>query len=156
MVDINNHPGHPAYSRIGPTSSCMLATKFPSMVERRWPTWKGLAMFGELNSTTIFLLSSSNKALLLHFFWLCDLQRQALSQCSALHTPNLPWVVVKTSDINEGEFSLKKKNSNDSPEWYYFDLLKIDHGWVRREWNCFNAILSNSEWKFLHYAISVT
>ena len=108
--------GHKVHSR--PTSSCILATKFPSMVERRWPTWKGLAMFGELNSTTIFFLSSSNKALLLHFVGLCDLQRQRNyipfsslgNHWFPLHwlPTNLFCVVVKTSEIKEGELSLKQ------------------------------------------------
>lgn len=45
-----------------PARSCTRATKFPRIVDRRWPTWKGFAMFGLLNSTSTSRLPSSNRA----------------------------------------------------------------------------------------------
>lgn len=33
-----------------PRSSCMLPTKLPSIVDRKWPAWNLLAMFGELTA----------------------------------------------------------------------------------------------------------
>ena len=92
------------------------------MVERRWPTWKGLAIFGELNSTTIFLISSSNRALLFHFFEPLGLQRRMLFQSSDIFaSSHLHRVEVKTSDTKEGEFRLKGK----TPQKFSFKQFTI-------------------------------